>query len=229
SAYLVGNWRKAAEVCEEAVEALRDRCQGVTWEVTIAQRFMLGALMYLGEIAEVGKRVPILLDAALDQGNLFAATDLRTRLNLIWLAADDPHRARLEVIEALQAWPQDAFHLQHYSSLVALGQIELYTDDAEVAWKHVSGQWSALKRSMLLRIQGLRIEALNLRARTALATAATVSQVSVRKRLLRVADKMARRIAKEKMAWSNPIVPLIQAAVAINHGRNDAAETLLTE
>ena len=80
---------------------------------------------------------------------------------------------RAEVIEALKAWPHEGFHLQHYTSMHALAQIELYTGDAEVAWKHIQGQWKALEQSMLLRIQVLRIEAMHLRARAALASAAT--------------------------------------------------------
>src|SRR6185503_9256642 len=106
-------------------------------------------------------------------GRSFAATDLRTRMNSIWLAADDPDKARAEVIEALKAWPHEGFHLQHYSSLLAQAQIELYTGDADVAWKHIAGQWPALENSMLLRTRVLRIEATYLRARAELATALT--------------------------------------------------------
>ena len=127
-------------------------------------------MIYLGEIAEVSRRVPVMLAAALEQGNVFAATDLRTRLNLIWLAADDPDRAREEAIEALKAWPHEGFHLQHYSAMLALAQIELYTGDTEVVWKHLKVQWPALENSLLLRIQVLRIEAMHLLARAALAT-----------------------------------------------------------
>src|SRR4029077_1142187 len=84
-AYLLGHWKEAAELCEHAAEVLRDECTGVTWELTIAYRFMLSALMFLGEMAEVSRRVPQLLTVALEQGNLFAAIDLRTRMNPIWL------------------------------------------------------------------------------------------------------------------------------------------------
>ena len=96
--------------------------------------------------------------------------DLRTRLNLIWLAADDPTGARAEVIEALKAWSHEGFHLQHYTSMHALAQIELYTGDVEVAWKHIQGQWKDLEQSMLMRIQVLRIEAMHLLAHAALAS-----------------------------------------------------------
>jgi eukaryotic-like serine/threonine-protein kinase len=224
SAYLLGHWKESAELCDRAAEVLRDQCTGVTWELTIAQRFMLSSLMFLGEIVEVSHRVPQLLATALEQGNLFAATDLRTRMNPIWLAADDPDRARAEVISALTSWPRKGFHLQHYSSLVALAQIELYTGDVEVAWQHIEGQMKPLEKSMLLRIQGLRIEARHLRARLALASAAGRQ----RERRLRIAEALAHSIAKEDMAWSNPLAWLIQAGLARRRGEGARALELVS-
>ncbi|MEP6635549.1 MAG: protein kinase, partial [Acidobacteriota bacterium] len=225
-AYLSGHWKTAAELCERAAEILRDQCTGVTWEVSIANRFMLSAMMYLGEVAEVSRRVPLLLGAALEQGNVFAATDLRTRLNLIWLAADNPDRAREEAIEALKAWPHEGFHLQHYSAMLALAQIELYTGDTEVVWKHLQGQWPALEDSMLLRIQVLRIEAMHLRGRAALATGGSGNDTA---RRLRVVEKMARRIANENMTWANPFVSLLRAGVANRRQETSNVTALLTE
>ena len=224
--YLNGNWRTAAELCERAAEILRDQCTGVTWELSIAHRFMFSSMIYLGEIGEVSRRVPVMLAAALDQGNVFAATDLRTRLNLIWLAADDPNRAREEVIEALKAWPHEGFHLQHYSAMLALAQIELYTGDTEVVWKHLQGQWPALENSLLLRIQVLRIEAMHLQARAALATSGNGKNHGQR---LKVAEKMAGRIEREKMAWASPFVSLIRAGIANRRGEKNAAAALLSE
>jgi serine/threonine protein kinase/tetratricopeptide (TPR) repeat protein len=225
SSYLAGDWEKAAKLCEHAAEVLRDRCTGVLWELTIAHRFMLSALLYEGEIAEVSRRVPRLLTAALDQGNLFAATDLRTRMNLIWLAQDDPDKARAEVIEALKAWPHEGFHLQHYSSLHALVQNELYTGDVEVAWKHIEGQWKELESSMLLRFQVLRIEALHLRARAALASAAVGGAPE---RLL-LAEKYARKIEREDMLWARPFVALVRGAIAHQRSQSEGAAALLAE
>ena len=223
SSYLLGNWKDAAEYCERGAEILRDQCTGVTWEITIANRFMLTSLLYLGEVVEVSRRVPQLLSAALEQGNLFAATDLRTRLNAIWLAADDPDRARDEVIAAMTSWPRKGFHLQHYTSLVALAQIELYTGDSEVAWKHIEGQLKPLEKSMLLRIQGLRIDAMQLRGRLAVASALG-RQKEAR---LRIAETVADRIAREDMPYSNPYARLIRAGIARTRGDDVSAVALL--
>ncbi|HEY3104406.1 MAG TPA: protein kinase [Pyrinomonadaceae bacterium] len=219
SAYLIGEWKEAAELCERSAEVLRDQCTGATWELTVANRFMLTSLMFLGELTEVARRVPQLLSVALDQGNLFAATDLRTRLNPIWLAADDPDRARNEVIAAMTVWPREGFHLQHYTSLVALAQIELYTGDTEIAWKHIEGQLKPLERSLLLRTQGLKVDALHLRARLALASASG----AVREQRLRIAEDCADRIAREAMAWSNPLANMTYAALAKQRGDTSRA------
>jgi len=227
SAYLIGNWKESAELCERAAEVLRDQCTGATWEMTVANRFMLASLMYLGELTEVARRVPPLLTAALEQGNLIAATDLRTRLNPIWLAADDPYRSRNEVIAAMMAWPRAGFHLQHYSSLVALAQIELYTGDTEVAWKHIDTQTRALEKSMLLRTQGIRIDALHVRARLALASA--TGHEPERARRLRIAERAADRIAKEHMAWSNPLASLTRAGIAWQRGDRETSAALTRE
>src|SRR6185503_1905320 len=110
-ANLSGNWRKASDLCDAAADIWRERCTGTAWEQTISNRYRLSALILLGELAEVSRQVPSLLSAALEQGNLFAAMDLRTRLNVIWLAADQPDKARAEVVEALKSWSQEGFHL----------------------------------------------------------------------------------------------------------------------
>lgn len=224
-AYLSGHWRKGAEVCGKAAEVLRDRCTGSTWELTIANRYRLSALMHLGEIAEVSRQVPALLSAALEQGNLFAAMDLRTRLNVIWLAADQPDKARAEVLEALKSWPQGGFHLQHYISLHALVQIEIYTGDMEVAQRHVEGQWQALENSQLFRTPGVALEALQLRGR------ATVAACAVRRDegKLRSVEKMARRMEKVKMTWSKPYATLLRAAVAEQLTDGENATRLLSQ
>jgi hypothetical protein len=229
AAYLAGQWKKAADRCERAAEILRDQCTGVAWELAMAQRFTMSALMYLGEVGEVARRVPGLLMTALDQGNIFFATDLRTRLNAIWLAADDPHRARAEVIEALKAWPQEGFHLQHYSAMLAMTQLELYTGDAEVAWRHVEGQWKELKQSMLLHNQVLRIEATHLRGRALLASALNSNLTrSEKESRLRMVEKFAQKIAKEKTLWATGFVSLLRAGVASQRSNRSHVITLLS-
>jgi len=95
-------------------------------------------------------------------------------------------------------------------SLYALTQIELYTGDVEVAFKHIDGQWKALEDSMLLRNQVLRIEATHLRAQRALAS----GMISGDKNRFRVAEKLAGQDRKmRKSPWARPLADLVRAAV----------------
>src|SRR5260370_33912834 len=172
----------------------------------------------MGEVWGGGGEV---LWGALEQGNVFAATDLRTRMNTIWLADDDPDRARAEVISALTTWPREGFHLQHYTAMVALTQIELYTGDREIAWRHIEAQIKPMVKSMLLRFQVLRLEAMHLRARLALASPPR----SETQRRLRITEDLSQKLAKEKMAWSDPLAALLRAGVA--NKRADDSKALI--
>jgi serine/threonine protein kinase len=227
SAYLFGEWRQGALLSDRAAEILRDRCTGVMWELSIVSRFQLTSLLYLGEVAEISRRLPFLLATAKEQGNRYGATDLRTRLNIMWLAADDPDRARLELIEALEDWPHKGFHLQHYSSMFSLAQIMLYTNDGAFAWKYVNEQWPDLAGSMLLRIQFARIEARHLLARCALA-AAVISEGETAT-LLKAAGKLADQIASEEMKWSDPLATAIRAGISNLRGDVRNATRLLQD
>jgi hypothetical protein len=175
---------------------------------------------------EISVRVPVLLSAAERRNNLYELTDLRTRVNLLWLLNDDPDEARQQVIGAMQKWTQKGFHRQHYNALLALAQIELYTGDGVVAWKQVEAQWPALSDSMILRVQIIRIEALHLRARCALAAAG--SGGGDERRLIGVAERLARQISKEGMKWADPLAALIQAGVASLRNEKQAAISLLS-
>ena len=85
-----GLWQEACDHSQRALKLLRDRCVGVTWELNGTHILFLWSLMYLGELRELSRRLPPLLADALDCGNLALATELRTRMNLFWLAADEP-------------------------------------------------------------------------------------------------------------------------------------------
>lgn len=225
SKFLVGEWRHALEQCETAYDILHDQCTGVLWEVTSAQVFVLGSLLYLGEFHEISARLPTILATASERGNLYATTEIKTRMNFMWLVADDPEAARQDLAEALSRWSHQGFHRQHYNALLAEAQIALYTGDANTAWERVMSRWDDLRRAMLLRIQVLRIEALFLRARSALAIAECDSVA--RGHLIKQVERLARNLEGEHMRWSDPLAWMLRAGVAVLRSELSEAETLL--
>ncbi len=167
-ALLDGQWRQATGLCSRALQILRDECVGTTWEVNLAQNFLLGSLLFRGELREVAVQLPGLLASARERGNLYFETELRTRMNLVWLVADEPDEGQRQADEAMERWSHEGFHRQHYNHVLARIQTALYRGEAEAAWEQISRNWSSMERTFLFRVQFLRIEAAYLRARCAL-------------------------------------------------------------
>jgi hypothetical protein len=147
---------------------------------------------------------------------LYIATELCTRSNYVWLAADDPDEGEREAVQSIERWSQKGFHRQHYSAMLARVQTALYRGSGEAAWRLLDEQQSRLRRSLLTRVQLIRVESLYMRARAALAMAGSSGSS---RRLLRVARAGARRIARERMPWSNPIALLLKAGIANLEGQ----------
>jgi hypothetical protein len=223
SAFLAGEWPRASLLCEGALVALRE-CPGAVWETNCAESFHLYSRLYTGAIGEVSRRLPALLTAARDRGNRFFETELRTRLNVIWLAADEPDEGLRQADQAMEGWSHEGFHRQHYSHVLAHIQTELYRGNADAAWYHVARHWAAFERMPLLRVPYLRIEASYLRARAALLNASSGRDSA---RFLSIAREDARRIRRFGNGWSDAIATLVDAAVAQLERRSGDAQDLL--
>jgi len=224
AAYLVGQWSKATLLCERALVILRDQCVGVTWELNCAQNFLLGSLLYEGKLHEVSRQLPILLANAREHGNLYFETELRTRMTLVWLAANHPDEGEQQANDVMKRWSHEGFHRQHYNHVLARVQTELYRGRAQPAWQLIAENWAAIKRSHLLRVQWARIEAAYVRGRCALLMVANGRDA---RGFLSVARGEVRRIEREKMPWSDPLGLLMSAAVAYLEGDAEAAECRL--
>jgi serine/threonine protein kinase len=215
--YLMGEWASALRDCDAAERILLERCTGVLWELTQARRFALSALTFMGNLAELSKRSPKLLTEARERGQLYAETDLRSRLmTFMWLAQGQPELAEQNAEEALQRWSQQGFHLQHYNRVLALAQCSMYRGDARAALTRLDETWPLLENSMLMRIQALRVEIWHARGRAMLA--------ALRKgRSAADVQRIAHRIAGERMAWTRPLAAILMAGVHRHRGQLDAA------
>jgi len=173
AAYLTGHWDEADERLRAGDEILRSRCTGVTWEMSIGRNFHMATLLYKGELKQLTRMVPIHLREALDRGDEFSASGLRSwRSNVAWLALDRPDEARRQAKAATIHLEGSSFHLHHYYELLTHRQIDLYEGDGRGAWQRLGESWRPLEKSMLLRVQMIRIEMQFLRARCAFAAAA---------------------------------------------------------
>ncbi|MBI5479227.1 MAG: AAA family ATPase [Deltaproteobacteria bacterium] len=220
--YYVGRFRVTLDQLDEAERMFLDECTGTVWEVDLVRLFMLWSLTYLGRIAELSRHAPQLVAAALDRGDVYAATTSRLSIhNVAWLVDDNVEEARGMAREALRDWSPVGSLVHSWWGPTAEIQLELYERAGRAAQAMVMRGWGALKRTLLLRVQTVRIEAWHLRARAALAAAA--ESPDERTRLLHEAERDAKRIFKEKMPWSNPLAELVLGGVAESRGDQEAA------
>jgi hypothetical protein len=76
--------------------------------------FALWALQFRGEIAELGRRWPVLFKDARKRGDRYIVTNLNTFLmSTLRLAADDPQGEFTELRQVMSQWSQQGFHVQH--------------------------------------------------------------------------------------------------------------------
>jgi hypothetical protein len=220
TAAMEGDWPRARDLCDQAETIFRDLCLGFSWEQGTAHRFALWPLLYMGELAEVARRLPGLLEQARDRDDLYDETNLclvaRTYLRL---AADQPARARQELAEVMARWSQQGFHVQHMNRLFDDTQIDLYEGQPRQAWQRLEANWRALSCSQLLRVQQVRIFMTALRGRTALALAAVDPEPA----LVRSAQRDARALWRERAPWSQALGRLLDAGVASCQGKPAAA------
>ena len=222
-AYHLGHFRDGRALLERTEKLFREKCAGVGWELATTQTFWLGSLFYLGDLLTMAESVPALFQEAERRGDHFFLTNLRlAHSSFVWLVDDEPEHGRRDVEEAIAAWSDRGFHLQHYYELLARTQFDLYAGDPKGALERLDRAWPALDRALILRAQRVRIEAFHLRARCLVAAAAHVHP-SEKGALLRRAARDAARIEHEKMTWSDPLSALIRASIAHLQGDADGA------
>jgi tetratricopeptide (TPR) repeat protein len=220
--YLTGHFKHALELCDRAQSTLVRKGNGVAWEVASVRLFAMNALGQLGDLKEIVRRQPIQLREAEERGDLFAAVNLRIGYaSLAWLVADDPDTALEQADIAMKSWSKRGFHIEHFYEMHARVNALLYAGRAKDALALVDARIPALHRSQLMRVQSLRLLVYALHARAALACGGDDALV--------IASRMAKKIAREHMAWATPLAHVLRAAVAHARGRTEEAQEDLRE
>lgn len=198
--------------CAEAEEIFRTKCTGVWWEVATARTVAVWTLFHNGDCDELRRRTVAYMAEARDRGDLFTVTSIGavapTHLSLV---ADEPERAKTEVDEAIAAWGQEGFHLQHVAALFSDCHIHLYRGEGAAALEHIDRLWPRLRRALQLQTQLVRIMMTDLRARCVLAAARDTSDPAP---LLRRADQYSRQLERENVHMADQFARLLRAGIA---------------
>ena len=225
--YMRGEFKKARPLYERSQQLFRERCRGAALELAVSQALHVCTLFYLGDLARLQQLIPEQIREAEDRGDLFSALAGRlSYANLYWVMRDEVDDARREANEAIARWSVEGFHVQHFSALTALVNLELYRGDGAAAWRQTEAKWRALKSSILYRVQSSRLEAHVTRIRAALGAAqASASDASAREALLGEVEWHARKLEGAKFVYAAGIAAICRAGAA--RLRGDEARALV--
>ncbi len=221
AAFLKGTYRDSLSKCHAAQALARQHGVAEFAEFNLMYQWIAESLTWLGRLDELATFLDHAIRDGEERGNLYLSTTLRTAaVAFVRLAADDAVIARREIEHALGRWSPQRFHAQHFYALRANASIDLYEADGRKAYDRLEREWPELAGSLLLRVSFARTYMWDLRARAAVLAATGANQ----RRFLAVAERDAKRILGEKMAWSEPLAILIRACIAARRG--DRAEHL---
>jgi len=233
SAWIQGRWKDARRLCDEAAVLLRGRGMGTTWELDNAEMYALASLFMLGEVAELSRRLPRLLEGAEERGNLMAATTLRLGFfsHVAWLAGDDPATARREIELGLAACGDNAFDFRQIWARGAQRDIALYTGEGLEATAPVAERWRLAARLLDSFPQAGIILGTYSRARrrVALAALATGAGAPSARSHLQQAGRRTRDIERHRTRWGDALALLLRAGLSSVRGARVRAIAQLAE
>jgi hypothetical protein len=225
--FLVGQYSAGLTYFNQAEAIFRDRCTGVIWELDTTRIFALWSIYSLGHMIELRNRCQEIFHEARERGDRYmVATPGPYVGTFVPLCADDVEGARRWAREALGQWSHQGFHIQHLNFYYGSLYIDMYSGDAEAAWRRVTETEPLLESSLLLRIQQVQGDVLQQAGRCAVALAAVSADKSA---LLRRAEKSARRLEGHQTAWASAFAYLIESGAAYVRGDTAGAERLLAE
>ncbi len=220
SRVILGEFREAIPLCDQAGTELREKCTGVAWELDNAAFFAGFSLLACGRVRDLAQRLPELIENARSRGDLYG--EVLLRLQCAWfvaLARDDVAKAEAELAVVTDEWSKDRFLLQNAWRLVNAIEVHLYKDEPERAIEEIDLTWQRLEESMFLRAASMRARMHNAVGRAALAAYDATKDEAHLDRAARAAGI----VAPVKWPLARGFAHLLEAGIHVRRGQRDAA------
>lgn len=215
--YFAGHFELAADVLIDAENKLREVSFGNVPELNHLRLFVMFALRRHGTFDRLRSHYLEYVRDATRRGDRYAGTSFRWAENAVWLAADDPVRARAELDAASWSPPEQGLHLQHWFLARANAELSLYEGDVD-----------AMKRSRmeLMKFHGTPLAHVEVvRADTAL----NLARFAIVERDLVTARKWLAHLRRERAPYLRAMTLLVEAAADQVAGRTDDARAHLAD
>lgn len=226
--YFLGNWKTAWLAGEEAAQIFRAHCKGVRWELSTLQYLEVLCLARMGMLGAIHRRLPRLLRQARQSEDMYLEYTLGNRvLNIHYLALDQVEKAEQEVSDIVKRWREASnteSGLVQFWTLCSRIERLLYQGKNDEAWEEVEKGQKKLKQAY-----GMVVAydlAVSVWGRAALASARTKTG-GARDRLLREAERVAKRSLKLGFSHSRAQSQALRAGIAETLGQTRKAAALL--
>ena len=219
-------WREALGVFSEAIAIYCAHEASAGFELDTVNVFCCWALYYLGELAELARRVPRLVSAATRGGDRYAAVTCRTAFANVALLRDAPDEVDREVEQALASWSLQpgAFQMQHLFGMISRCDAAIYRGDPAPALALVEAARAPLKRSMLDRAPSNALLLHSALGRLAIAAGAqSPAGSTARRRFAAEARRHARGLVRSPVPGGRAATGLLLAGAAELDGDADGA------
>jgi serine/threonine protein kinase len=219
--WLRGRWSDA----REAVVPIASMVTNRRFALQSAVMYTLYSLYFIGEIAELTQRYNRLVADADESGNAFMSANLRAIAAApVWLAADDPERARRELGEVAK-WKERGFAMQWRMCIFGT-DVDLYVGDGAGAYERVKGLSRAARKNFYVFIHYVRAMTAYAHGRAGIASMDGMPARLHRNRLAEV-RRLQRRLERERMAWTDCLATILRAGWACASGQREAAAAAL--
>ncbi|MBL8914548.1 MAG: AAA family ATPase, partial [Archangium sp.] len=211
----LGLLRDAQSLCEQSA-AKFERYPGAVKEYFTEQLFALAALAQSGQLAEVARRLTSHLPLAIERGDRYVESTLRSGLpNLAWLAGDDEMRARRELALAAPGLITAGYSVQHFFEFFGRFNVEAYAGDVEGAQRVLNEGLPLLQASLLKRTEWIAMQISWMQGRIAAMT----------KRHAEVLP-FAKQLEARKRPWGEALAMTLRAVAARDPALLDKAASL---
>ncbi len=213
--FFAGRHGYAITTLTTAETELRERSVGTASEINHVRVFIAFALRRHGDYRELGVRQREYLRDANRRGDRYAAASFQWSSNVVWLAADDPERARAELTPEIWSPPEQGLHLQHWFRVRGLFELALYQGDLAAAAEAAAAIQPFTGRGFA-HVEAVRTETMYLLARLAIARGDA-----------RAARRAIAPIVRLRAPYIRAFVRLVLAAIEVLTARPDRARALL--
>jgi len=232
-AFQEGRFADCVDLCRRGGDVLRDRCQGVSWELGTTNLYLGFAMPFAGEIRDMCEAYEEIVRTARERGDLYTETSMRCSAGFyVWLCKDDPQGAYRDIDDALMRWSPRGYHLQHCNAAISRLNVDVYRGDFDRAHARIEDHWPKIKKAMYLRTQIMRVILRSFRARLSLLSAERAKRrgnASEARSHASYARTVVRQHRKENATYASAIASHMEAGLANLDGDTERAIRLLQE